>query len=72
MAGTPLISVAPGLTMLAGMYLQFEAIDPTTGIAVSGVTVRSVAVYGRDISESSVIQETAGPFMLVPGPDSVS
>lgn len=50
MAHHTLQSAAPGLPLTGGSYLRLEAIDPTTGAAVTGVTVEDVAVYGIDVS----------------------
>lgn len=47
-----------------------EAIDPTTGNAVSGVTVSNVDIWAEvdttDVGGNPVV---VGPFMLVPGPN---
>lgn len=43
-AGVPQIPL-PGLTVL-----KLEAISPTTGAAITGVTVTDIAVYGIDLS----------------------
>lgn len=53
------------------MMLKIEAIDATTGLAVSGVTCSRWSIYGADVvgseSEGAAV---VGPFMLVPGPES--
>ena len=50
-----------------GMQIVFEAIDPTTGAAVAGVTVSAIGILAS--GEGSHIGDgDFGPFMLVPGP----
>lgn len=67
---TELVASMPALPLTPGMRVQFEAISPTTGLAVAGVTVALAAIYAENIgegeSDSAVID--SGPFMLVPGP----
>lgn len=60
-AGTPAIQLA------GGMILRLEAISPTTGAAITGVTSSAWAIYGVDDSDATG-DLTSGPFMLVPGP----
>lgn len=70
MATSELIAPLPRLTLSNGMTIAFEAIDPATGLAVSGVKVSQVAIYG-ETEDAEPVTETqlgAGPFMLVPGP----
>lgn len=62
-AGIPQIAV-PGKTLV-----KFEAISPTTGTAITGVTVNTIAIYGYDRSELAEGGPTPGPFMFVPGPE---
>lgn len=50
----------PTLRMVAGMKLRLQAIDPTTGLAVSGVTVAAWTIYG-DVDAGA-----AGGLDLVP------
>lgn len=47
-----------------------EAIDPTTGAAVSGVVVSNVDIWA-DVEDSGAGGGgfTVGPYMLVPGPN---
>lgn len=49
------------------MQIVFEAIDPTTGATVSGVTVSAITIYPEGASAQQE-QGTFGPFMFVPGP----
>lgn len=61
----------PSMKLEAGMQLVLEAIDPTTGAAVTGVTATHWAIYGEASAEGSADVVSVGPFMLVPGPESV-
>lgn len=63
----PLIAGIPALELTPGMSVVFEAVDATTGAAVTGVTVTAVAIYGLDLRGASG-NLAVGPFMLVPGP----
>jgi hypothetical protein len=58
----------PVMPLTSDMRVQFEAINPTTGVAVAGVDISLAAIYAVDTvgSETDLIQ--TGPFMLVPGP----
>ena len=38
----------PPLPIAGGMQLKLEAINPTTGAAVTGVTVTDWSIYGYD------------------------
>jgi hypothetical protein len=63
----PLESSLPQADLEPGMQVVFEAIDPTTGNVVTGVTVSAIGMLvsgqGANVGEG-----TFGPFMLVPGP----
>ena len=63
----------PELTIPGGTTIKFEAISPTTGLAITGVTITTFAVYGYDVSAdtSDLKLGESGPFMLVPGPSPV-
>ena len=50
-----------------GMQIVFEAINPTTGAAVAGVTVSAIGILASG-EGSNVGTGDFGPFMLVPGP----
>jgi hypothetical protein len=54
-------AVLPG-----GSIVRFEAISPTTGLAITGVAVTTIAIYGYDRADEG--ETPLGPFMLVPGP----
>ena len=62
-AGIPQIAL-PGKSTV-----KFEAISPTTGAAITGVTVSTIAIYGYDRSETGEPTAGSGPFMFVPGPE---
>lgn len=50
--------------------MQWAAIDPTTGAAVSGVKVSAVNIDADDLSVpvgDGTQELIVGPFMLVPG-----
>ena len=68
MASDTLMAPLPSVVLPPGAQIKFEAIDPTTGAAVTGVTVSNIAILGADLSPSDLSQLEAGPFMLVPGP----
>lgn len=61
-ASFPMIELKPGQRVV------FEAIDPTTGGTITGVTVSDIAIAarGQNVGSGSF---TVGPFMLVPGPN---
>lgn len=40
----------PAIRLASGMKLKLEAIDPTTGAAVTGVTATDWAIYGENVS----------------------
>jgi hypothetical protein len=50
-----LIAPLPRATLVNGMVIAFEAIDPTTGAPVGGVIVSDVAIYanGQDLGEEA-------------------
>lgn len=45
-----LVAATPGLPLNGGSFLRLEAIDPSTGAAVNGITVSNIVVYGYDVS----------------------
>lgn len=73
MATRTLAGSIPPIVLVPGMIAKLEAIDPTTGAAVSTVIGRTWTLYG-DAPEGTATaggdSAPAGPFMLVPGPDS--
>lgn len=60
----------PGVPLTDGQQIVLEARDPTTGNAVSGVTVANTNIYGLDLSGDAT--ELSGPFMWLPGPHPVT
>jgi len=56
----------PALPLDNGCQVVIEARDPTTGAAVSGVTVSNINIYGLDLTADGQAG-LVGPFMWVPG-----
>lgn len=69
MAVQQLMAPLPQILLEGGCMIKFEAIDPTTGLAVAGVTAKAIAIYGTTGTSADVQELVSGPFMLVPGPD---
>lgn len=61
-------SMPEKLDLDASWTIQWAAVDPTTGAAVSGVTVSNAAIIADQIAGTPEALST-GPFMLVPGPN---
>jgi hypothetical protein len=59
------IPESPDIT--GGWRVVFAALDPTTGAAVTGVTVSHAVLLVE--TDASAEELAAGPFMLVPGPE---
>jgi hypothetical protein len=61
----------PQFTQLGyNTHVALEALDPTTGDPIDGVTVSAVEIWadvGEDTSAGG--RNAAGPYMLVPGPN---
>jgi hypothetical protein len=57
----------PDCTLDNGCTISFAAISPTTGAAITGVTVSNANIYVQSVS--GTVDISSGPFMLVPGPD---
>lgn len=66
-----LLAPMPPIQVAEGMILKLEAIDPTTGAAVGGVSGRNWNIYGRG-DDDDTAEASGGPYMLVPGPAPVS
>lgn len=66
----PLSASMPQFTNLSyGTTVTLEALDPTSGAAVTGVVFDAVEIWA-DVGEiGGGTQNTSGPFMLVPGPN---
>jgi hypothetical protein len=60
-------SMPNGLDLDSSWTIQWAAVDPTTGAAVTGVNV-SNAAFIADQVQGTPEGLQAGPFMLVPGP----
>lgn len=58
----------PELDLGDGYTLRLTALDPTTGNAVSGVTVSNLAMAVVNVGGGDVIDLVFGDFQLVPGP----
>lgn len=70
---TEVISSMPVLPLVVGMRVRFEAVDPTTGSPVAGVTVSNAVLYAVDVDgEAAGGTVDSGPYMLVPGPTPVA
>lgn len=61
--------IPPGLTLGPNYIVRLTAVDPTSGDVVSGVTVSNTSLTVLQLSPGSPSDLQAGPFLLVPGPD---
>jgi len=61
-------ALPPNVDLDLNCQLVFEAVDPTTGDPVSGVTI-SNALFRVETGDIGA-DLSSGPFMLVPGPES--
>lgn len=68
MAAPVIAGMPPSLDLDAGWQITLEALDPTTGNPVAGVTVANVSLMVRNLGGGAADQLAVGPFMLVPGP----
>lgn len=59
----------PGLTLGPNYIVRLTAVDPTSGDVVSGVNVSNTSLTVLQLSPGSPSDLQAGPFLLVPGPD---
>ena len=66
-----LLSTMAQVELTVGCRIVFEAIDPTSGAAISGVKIVNPTVYGVDLSPSNAGEVPSGPLLLVPGPPQV-
>ncbi len=58
----------PQFTNLSyGTTVTLEALDPTSGAAVTGVVFTNVDIWADVGETASGAQDTTGPFVLVPG-----
>lgn len=67
MATANLQAPIPSIVLPPGAKIRFEAISPTTGAAVGGVTVRAISIAGP-AAGAQLLELQPGAFMLVPGP----
>lgn len=58
----------PGLDLRDGWTIRFNALDPTTGDEVTGVSVNSATVTIVSLTADTPADLQSGPFVLVPGP----
>jgi hypothetical protein len=60
----------PDTLELGGGYtIRLAALDPTTGNAVTGVTVSQLVIALAALGDTVIGSLEVGPFMLVPGPE---
>lgn len=44
----------PEMILAGGTIVRFETLSPTTGAAITGVTITSAAIYGYEEADTSV------------------
>lgn len=59
----------PAIPLNAGMKVRLRAISPTTGAAITGVTAREWAIYGRDESEPLPEPDPTVEWVTIPMED---
>ena len=59
-----LIAPLPIIRLYGGMVLKLEAISPTTGAPVAGVTVEEVAIYGRSLTTGAEDEPLLPVYLL--------
>lgn len=59
----------PAIPLQNGMVLQFEAIDPTTSAAVSGVAVSEIAIWASNPGGDTAATLTPVAPLWVPIPN---
>jgi hypothetical protein len=69
MATTQLISTMATPLLVGNATVVFEAIDPATGAAVSGVAITDPVLSGVNLSGFDATDQSLGDFQLVPGPN---
>lgn len=69
MATSQLISTMATPLMVYGCQMVFEAIDPVTGAAVTGVKIINPVVAGINLSSDTGEPPKAQPFQLIPVDD---
>ena len=72
MAQALIAAMPPDLDLDVGCQIVFEAVDPTSGAPVSGVTIGAALIRVDtsliDTGDGGGHKLNSGPFMLVPGP----
>lgn len=58
------------LDLTKDYQIEFTALDATTGADVTSVIVSNVSLLVTPLGPGALDLLAAGPFMLVPGPDS--
>jgi hypothetical protein len=66
MASVQLLASLPPLTLDAGCTVTVEAVNPTTGAAITGVTVSAVTIYADNATTVPTPVERAPLFALEP------
>jgi len=61
-------SMPEGMDLDNSFTIQWAALDPSTGAAVSGVKVSNVGMLVAQVSPGTADDLAVGPFMIVPGP----
>ena len=61
MANNEQVAPLARATLIAGMTMAFEAIDPTTGAPVAGVKIDQAAIYGDDTGDSATVPVVIKP-----------
>lgn len=56
----------PALRVQQGMVIRLNAISPTTGLAVAGVTASTWSIYGEDDSDEPDTGEPGLPVLILP------
>lgn len=65
MAASQLLAPMPFYTLEHGCTVSFEAIDPNTGAAVTGVTVTLAAIYGVNDAPAETTPDDSQVFYAV-------
>lgn len=68
MAVPEIAALPPELDLPAGYKIRLNALSPTDGSQVSGVTVSDFSLLVTDLVGGNGQGLSFGPFMLVPGP----
>lgn len=68
MATSTLKASIPEMQLNPNMMLVWEAIDATTGAAVTGVKVSSIGIYGPNLGGAPAGESGFGEFRLIAGP----